>query len=425
MENSKFATKIGVVMAAAGSAVGLGNIWRFPYLTGENGGGAFLLVYIVCVLLVGLPVMLSEFVIGRRSGKNAMGAMRALSGSHRWDWLGWSCVACSVLILAFYVVVTGWCVRHLLLSLFGAAPPDMVNTLIALAVNAAVLWMGVQKGIERMSRWLMPLLLVLLLLLVLRSFTLQGSMDGLRFLFRPDWGKITGDVWLSALSQAFFSLSIGLGCMLTYAAYMRKDQNMPRTALQVAGIDTLVAIVAGVAVFPAVFSFGFSPAEGPQLVFSVLPSVFAAMPWGGVLAVCFFFLLLIAAITSSVSIQEIAVAYLGEQHGVSRNKSLILTTVIAVILTVACSLSLDGAFQIAGRSLFDWFDFLTSKFLMPLGGMGFVLFLGWFYPSEGSRDELQQGSRLPHWLFLCWLWAIRIPVPVAIFIIFLHGLGIM
>ena len=425
MENSKFATKIGVVMAAAGSAVGLGNIWRFPYLTGENGGGAFLLVYIVCVLLVGLPVMLSEFVIGRRSGKNAMGAMRALSGSRRWDWLGWSCVACSVLILAFYVVVTGWCVRHLLLSLFGAAPPDMVNTLIALAVNAAVLWMGVQKGIERMSRWLMPLLLVLLLLLVLRSLTLPGSMDGLRFLFRPDWGKITGDVWLSALSQAFFSLSIGLGCMLTYAAYMRKDQNMPRTALQVAGIDTLVAIVAGVAVFPAVFSFGFSPAEGPQLVFSVLPSVFAAMPWGGVFAVCFFFLLLIAAITSSVSIQEIAVAYLGEQHGVSRNKSLILTTVIAVILAVACSLSLDGAWQIAGRSLFDWFDFLTSKFLMPLGGMGFVLFLGWFYPSEGSRDELQQGGSLPRWLFLCWLWAIRIPVPVAIFIIFLHGLGIM
>ncbi len=425
MENSKFATKIGVVMAAAGSAVGLGNIWRFPYLTGENGGGAFLLMYIVCVLLVGLPVMLSEFVIGRRSGKNAMGAMRALSGSRRWDWLGWSCVACSVLILAFYVVVTGWCVRHLLLSLFGAAPPDMVNTLIALAVNAAVLWMGVQKGIERMSRWLMPLLLVLLVLLVVRSLTLPGSMDGLRFLFRPVWSKITGDVWLSALSQAFFSLSIGLGCMLTYAAYMRKDQNMPRTALQVVGIDTLVAIVAGVAVFPAVFSFGFSPTEGPQLVFSVLPSVFAAMPWGGVFAVCFFFLLLIAAITSSVSIQEIAVAYLGEQHGVSRSRALAVTTALAVVLAVACSLSLNGAWQIAGRSLFDWFDFLTSKFLMPLGGMGFVLFLGWFYPSEGSRDELQRGSRLPHWLFLCWLWAIRIPVPVAIFIIFLHGLGIM
>jgi len=425
MENSKFATKIGVVMAAAGSAVGLGNIWRFPYLTGENGGGAFLLVYIVCVLLVGLPVMLSEFVIGRRSGKNAMGAMRALSGSRRWDWLGWSCVACSVLILAFYVVVTGWCIRHLLLSLFGAAPPDMVNTLIALAVNAAVLWMGVQKGIERMSRWMMPLLLVLLLLLVLRSLTLPGSMDGLRFLFRPVWSKITGDVWLSALSQAFFSLSIGLGCMLTYAAYMRKDQNMPRTALQVAGIDTLVAIVAGVAVFPAVFSFGFSPAEGPQLVFSVLPSVFAAMPWGVVFAVCFFFLLLIAAITSSVSIQEISVAYLGEQHGVSRGRALAVTTALAVVLAVACSLSLDGVFKIAGRSLFDWFDFLTSKFLMPLGGMGFVLFLGWFYPSSSSQEELQQGSRLPHWLFLCWLWAIRIPVPIAVFIIFLHGLGMV
>lgn len=424
MSEQKFANKLGVVMAVAGSAVGLGNVWRFPYLTGENGGGAFLLVYLVCIVLIGLPVLVSEFVIGRRSGENAIGAMRTLSGGRRWDWLGILCIVCSMLILAFYIVVTGWCVKYFILSLFGYTLPDWGNTLIALGLNALILSLGVQKGIERISTILMPLMLVLLLFLVIRSLTLPDSSVGLRFLFAPDFSKITTDVCLAALSQAFFTLSIGLGCMLTYASYMKKEQNLWRTATRVAGIDTAVALLAGIAVFPAVFSLGFSPAEGPQLVFNVLPEVFQAMPGGNVFQAAFFLLLLIAAVTSAISIQEIPVAYLNERFTLPRGKAILWTTVLTIVLAVLCSLSLDGSLNIAGRALFDWFDYLTSKFLMPICGIGFVLFLGWFYPVNESRDELKQGSSGREWLFLVWLWAIRTIVPAAIFVVFLHGLGV-
>lgn len=424
MANQKFANKLGVVMAAAGSAVGLGNVWRFPYLTGENGGGAFLLVYIICIAAIGVPVMLSEFVIGRRGGKNAIGAMRALSGGRKWDWLGAICILCSILILAFYLVVTGWCVKYFLLSLFGAAPADWINTLIALGLNVLILGLGVEKGIEKVSTVLMPMLFVLLLMLVVRSLTLPNSGEGMRFLFAPDFTKITTDVWLAALSQSFFTLSLGMGCMLTYASYMKKEQNLWSTAAQVAGIDTVVAILAGVAVFPAVFSLGFSPTEGPQLVFNVLPEVFHSMPGGRLFGILFFLLLLIAAVTSGISIQEIQVAYLNEQHKMSRGKSLVWTTLVTIVLAMLCALSLDGSLSICGRGLFDWFDYLTSKFLMPLSGIGFVLYLGWFYPTEESRNELKQGSCGREWLFQLWLWIIRIIVPAGIFVIFLHGLGI-
>lgn len=424
MEKHQFAGKLGVVMATAGSAVGLGNVWRFPYLTGENGGGAFLLVYIICIVAIGVPVMMSEFIIGRRGGGNALGSLRTLTGGRKWDWLGVLCIVCSVLILAFYLVITGWCVKYFLLSIFGAAPPDWINTLIALVLNVAILGLGVQKGIEKVSTVLMPLLLVLLIMLVVRSLTLPNSGEGMRFLFKPDFSKITTDVWLAALSQAFFTLSIGLGCMLTYASYMKKNQNLHHTAVQVVGIDTAVALLAGIAVFPAVFSLGFSPTEGTQLVFNVLPEVFRAMPGGAIFSVMFFLLLLIAAVTSAISIQEVQVAYLHEQHAMSRGKALVWTTIVAIVLAMLCSLSLDGSLNIFGRSIFDWFDYLTSKFLMPLGGIGFVLFLGWFYPAADSRDELQHGGNEPEWMFRIWLWAIRTIVPAAIFVIFLHGLGL-
>ena len=423
MAEQKFANKLGVIMATAGSAVGLGNVWRFPYLTGENGGGAFLLVYLICIVMIGLPVLVSEFVIGRRSGENAIGAMRTLSGGKRWDWLGILCIICSILILAFYIVVTGWCVKYFILSLFGFTLPDWGNTLIALGINVIILSLGVQKGIERISTILMPLMLVLLLFLVIRSLTLPDSGQGLRFLFEPDFSKITTDVLLAALSQAFFTLSIGMGCMLTYASYMKKEQNLWHTAAHVAGIDTVVALMAGIAVFPAVFSLGFSPAEGPQLVFNVLPEVFHAMPGGDVFQEAFFLLLLIAAVTSAISIQEIPVAYLNEQYRLPRSKAILWTTVLTIVLAILCALSMDGYFNILGRSLFDLFDYLTSKFLMPLCGIGFVVFLGWFYPINESRDELRQGSSGREWVFLVWLWAIRTIVPAAIFLVFLHGLG--
>ena len=424
MAEQKFASKLGVVMAAAGSAVGLGNVWRFPYLTGENGGGAFLLVYIICILVIGIPVLLSEFVIGRRSGQNAIEAMRSLSGGKRWDWVGVLCIICSMLILAFYIVVTGWCVKYFILSLIDIALPDWANTLIALGLNVLILSLGVRKGIERVSTILMPLLLVLLIFLVIRSLTLPGSSEGLRFLFAPDFTKITTDVCLAALSQAFFTLSIGMGCMLTYASYMKKEQNLWRTATRVAGIDTVVALMAGIAVFPAVFSLGFSPAEGPQLVFNVLPEVFHALPGGGgVFQAAFFLLLLIAAVTSAISIQEIPVAYLNERFRLPRSRAILWTTIVTIVLALLCALSLDGYLSIAGRSLFDWFDYLTSKFMMPLCSIGFVLFLGWFYPMNDSRDELRQGSTGHEWLFRLWYWAIRTIVPAAIFVVFLHGLG--
>ena len=448
MEHHKrthFGTKVGVVMAAAGSAVGLGNIWKFPYEVGQNGGAAFLLIYILCVLLLGMPVMLSEFLIGRRARANVAGAFRKLSGGNRWALMGLLGVVCAFFILSFYFVVAGWGIEYIYQaacnnfagkttdglarffadfssSSFRPLLWDVVFILLTLYVVVA----GVEKGIERYSKILMPFLLLILILLCVRSVTMDNASAGLAFLFKPDFSKITPTVILSALGQAFFSLSLGLGCMITYGSYIRSDNNLMRTVAQVSVLDTIVAVLSGVAIFPAVFALGINPAQGPQLVFVTLPSVFTQMPGGYIFAILFFVLLSIAALTSTISILEIMVAFVSEEFHCSRKNAAIVTSLVIVISSALCSLSLgaDTRLTLFGRTLFDWCDFLVSKILMPVGGFFIAIFVGWFCSKKDVRDELSHGAVVSEWFVNAFLFLMRFVVPIAILLIFLNELGV-
>jgi NSS family neurotransmitter:Na+ symporter len=432
-----FSTKLGVIMAAAGSAVGLGNIWKFPYVAGENGGGAFLIVYLLCVLLFGLPLLTTELLIGKRSGRSAYGAFRALRGNSRWQWLSWWCIASAFIIMGFYFVVTGWCGNYLyeaalntytgmdatqltahFSDVVSSTPRMILCGLVPVLMTAAVLWFDVNKGIERMSKLLMPLLLIMMVVMAVRALMLPGSGEGLRFLFRFDFGRITPQVVMMAVGQCFFSLSVGTGALITYGAYMPKQQSEARTALQVALLDTLVAVLAGVVIFPAVFSFGYDPAEGPQLVFVVLPSILQQMSFSWLSGVLFFLLLFIAALTSTISLMEIAVASLCEagHDRLNRHQSVLIVTAITTVLVILCVLS---------PRLFSWSDRLVTTILMPLGALSMSLFVGWFMPRKDL--EVVPDSRKPwkHKLRPALIFALRWIVPAAILLIFLNGLGVL
>jgi len=445
-KRTKFGSKFGVVAAAAGSAVGLGNIWKFPYEAGQNGGAAFLLVYILCVVLLGVPVMLSEFAIGRRAHANVSGAFRKLTGNNHWIGIGLLGVLTAFLILSFYFVVAGWSLEYVAQAVsnnfVGKTPADLSVaftdftsdtyrplfwTAIFVALTAFVLLAGVEKGIERYSKVLMPFLAVILILLCIRSVSMPNGMEGVKFLFKPDFSKITPQVMLSALGQAFFSLSLGMGCMITYGSYMRKKNNLLRTAVQVTIVDTLIAILAGVAIFPAVFSLGINPAEGPQLVFVTLPGVFTHMTGGYIFAILFFLLLAIAAITSTISLQEVITAYISEEFHISRKKVVAGSSLVLMIGAVFCSLSLgtDSNLMINGKSLFEVLDFVTSKLFLPFGGLLISLFMGWFYKADEIRDELSNGGKLTIRLFPIYRFLMRYFVPLAILLIFLNELGLL
>lgn len=441
---TSFGSKFGVVAAAAGSAVGLGNIWKFPYEAGEQGGGAFLLIYIVCVLLFGLPIMISEFVIGRRAKSNVSGAFRKLSGGKYWSIVGHLGVLTAVLILGFYFVVAGWSLEYVYQAVsngFGGKSSAELSqvftdfstdtfrplfwTVIFICLTAFVIFSGVEKGIERYSKILMPFLILILVLLSIRSISMPNGTEGLKFFLKPDFSKITPTVVLSALGQAFFSLSIGMGCMITYGSYIRKDNNLTRTSLQIISIDTLIAILAGVAIFPAVFSLGLDPAQGPKLVFVTLPSVFANMTGGYFCAIFFFLLLAIAALTSTISLLEVITAYFSEEFGVTRKKVIALSSLILIVLSTLCSLSLgkNSSLTIGGSTLFDTFDFVSSKFLMPLGGLLIAVFIGWRYKPSEVREELSNRGKFAIALFPIYRFLIRFFVPIGIVLIFLNELG--
>ncbi|MDD3405883.1 MAG: sodium-dependent transporter [Paludibacteraceae bacterium] len=440
----KFGSKFGIVAAAAGSAVGLGNIWKFPYEAGQNGGGAFLLIYILCVLLFGLPIMVSELVIGRRAHANVSGAFRQLSGTNHWAMVGLLGVITAFLILGFYFVVAGWSLEYVyqaVANAFERKTPMQLSqafsdfstdtfrplfwTTIFICCTAFVLLAGVKKGIERTSKILMPFLIFILILLCVRSVTMPNGNEGLKFFFAPDFSKITPTVILSALGQAFFSLSLGMGCMITYGSYIRKDNNLTKTALHVTSVDTLIAILAGTAIFPAVFSLGINPAQGPKLVFVTLPSVFSHMPGGYICAILFFLLLAIAALTSTISLQEVITAYVSEEFHWQRKKVIVVSSLVLIVLSSLCSLSLGigSHYTIGGKTLFDFFDFTTSKFLMPLGGFLISIFIGWFYKADEVKDELGNHGKLPVKLFSVYIFLMRFFVPLAILLIFLNELG--
>jgi NSS family neurotransmitter:Na+ symporter len=442
-EQRGFSSSLGAIMAAAGGAVGLGNIWRYPYMLGENGGGAFLLANMFFVLAFGIPLIMSEFVIGRRSQSNVVGAYRKLGGKKGWTIIGYFSLISALLIYAFYSVVSGWTLNYIVLActnkLSGLSPEQVTETfttfttgtfwpifyqLLFLIITALVITFGVQKGIEKVSKVLMPLLFLLLLFMCIRSLTLPATKQGLHFIFHPDFSKLTMDGVLDALGQSFFSLSIGVGAMVTYGSYTRKGDSIFKTSTWIAVCDLLVAVAAGVVIFPAVFSFGMDPASGPELVYVVLPNVFNSMPMGGLFAVIFFVLLSIAALTSTISLQEILVAYTVEERQWNRRKSSIISMLVIFAVGIFCTLSFGplSNFKIFGFTIFDLFDHVTASYLLPIGTLAMTIFLGWFYPKAEVKDEITNGGTLKGKLFELYYFILRYAAPIAMVVIIVSGI---
>lgn len=440
-----FGGRISAVLVAAGSAVGLGNIWRFPYIAGENGGGAFLLIYIGCILLMGLPLMVSEFSIGAATRKNAVGAYRMLD--KRWTGLGYLGVLSSALILGFYLVVAGWTAEYTIHSLINDTIVQNTSTeghaaafnafithpwkplLYAIGFSLAthlIIAIGVQKGIERTSKWMMPLLFLFLIVLAVHSITMPNGVEGLTFYLKPDFSKVTGNSFLVAIGQAFFSLSIGLGTMITYGSYFKPKTRVQDTALQVTILDTLVAFIAGLMIFPAVFSAGIEPASGPSLVFITLPAIFSSMPLSALWSSIFFLLLVLAALSSTISMHESVTAYLAEEWNICRKAAAWITTLFTTLLAIFASLSL-GAWQwlkINGLSLFDALDYVTANIMLPVGGLLTCIFAGWCFDRTLFRKQLypdgENGMAYPTLRFL-----IRYCCPVIVGLILLDALGLL
>lgn len=439
-ERALFVTRLGGVLAAVGSAVGLGNIWRFPYETGQNGGAAFLIVYICCVLLIGTPLMLAELTIGRASHSNGIGAFRRLAPGSYWWLTGLLGMVAVTLIVSFYSVVAGWTLHYTCSSMIGTLADQnfgsfmqgpwlpLVWMSLFIIINALILLGGVQKGIERASNILMPLLGVLLVVLCVNSLSLDGASKGLTFLFHPDFSKITGKVVLSAMGQSFFSISMGVSTLLVYGSYLPNSTKMGKTSLTICLLDTAIAILSGVIIFPACFAFGIEPDAGPGLAFITLPDVFMRMTGGQFWSIAFFLLLAVAALTSSISMLECPIAILQEQLKMSRRKSVLVISLVAWVLGTGCCLSMNpewaSSLSVGGLSLFDLFDKGTANFLMPLGGLLMSLFVGWRMNKKVLRDTLTNFGKGSGWYIPLFLFVVRFFAPVCILLIFLSGLGV-
>ncbi len=443
-----FGSQLGVILASAGSAVGLGNIWRFPTEVGKGGGAAFILIYLAFIFLLAMPVMISEFVIGRSARSNAIGAFQKLSPGKPWIVAGIMGVLGGFLVLSFYSVVAGWTLHYTIQSAlgqlqggkgtdFGAAfnafVSDPWQPILYLAIfmllTHLVVARGIQHGIERYSKLMMPLLLAIIVLLVAFSLTMPGAKDGIRFLLQPDLSKVTPDVVLGAMGQAFFSLSVGLGCLVTYASYFSKETRLVKSAMNVCIIDTMVAVLSGFIIFPTVFSVGISPDAGPGLVFITLPNVFllsfSEMPViGYAFALLFYVLLLLAALTSSISMHEICTAFISEHFSKSRRKAAAIVTVICLVLGGFCSLSFGPWKEVTfcDKGIFDIFDYTVTKFLMPLGGLLITLFVGWYFDRKLVEQQLTNDGSIPVRTMKPLLFLIRWVAPFGILVIFLNEL---
>ncbi len=446
MKRDSFGSRFGALVAMAGSAVGLGNLWRFPYLVGENGGAAFIIVYVILSFLICLPIFMSEFVIGRRSQKNAFAAFRDLSDGSPWRFVGLFSVIIPLVVVSYYSVIGGWSVDYIFKSLtfsfsgVGAqsAADSMFMNLVSnpwlplvchtifLLATVVVVAFGIKGGIEKFSKIMMPLLFVIVIAIAIYAVTLPGAGAGIDYLFKPDFSKITPQAFASALGQAFFSLSIGMGCIITYGSYVSKQENIMSQSAYTAIFDLLFALCAGIAIMPAVFAFNLDPQSGPGLVFETLPFVFSQMPAGGVVAILFFIALFVAAITSSISMVEVCVAYLIEEKGLSRKLSCAVIFAIAWLVGAICSLSFGplSDIKIFDRSIFDFFDNLSSNILMTLGSLLTVLFVGWRLKKTDIYDELTNGGTLSTnvKIFGALWFIIRYICPVAVLAIFLFGI---
>jgi NSS family neurotransmitter:Na+ symporter len=431
-----------------GSAVGLGNIWKFPYLTGSNGGAAFILVYVLSTLLVGLPVMISELTIGRHARADAITTFRKLAPSKQPWWIvGAMGVLASFLIMAFYTEVAGWVFAYIFKAIggsilstdpavnskaFTALVTDPFQSLlwqwIVLALVGLIIMLGVAKGIESATKRLMPVLFVLLVVVCVRSLTLPGALQGVAFLFQPDFSKVTGGIILSALGLAFFKLSVGMGTMITYGSYFRDDQNIPATALKVMLADLSVSILAGLAIFPAVFAFGFKPDAGPALLFQTIPAVFASMPLGNIFVVIFFILTAIAATGAMLSLMEVPVAFLNERLGLSRRIATLLTVVVLALVgsSAALSSSMLADVKVLGKTFFDLFDYTSSNVLLPLGGLFICLFTAWVYGRPAIQQALSnQGSLNNQGVIHAFIFLVRYVAPILVVLVLLNGFGVL
>ena len=448
---ANFGSKLGVILASAGSAVGLGNIWRFPFETGNHGGAAFILIYLGCVLFFGIPIMVAEFSIGRHSRANTAGAYQKLAPGTQWRWVGRMGVLAGFLILGYYSVVAGWTLEYIVQAGTNAFAGQSANDFIA-SFNGFVsnpwrpaLWMivfmlmthfiivkGVERGIEKSAKIMMPMLFILLIVLAVCSISLPGAGAGIEFLLKPDFSKVNGNVLLGAMGQAFFSLSLGMGCLCTYASYFRNDTNLTKTALNVGWIDTMVAILAGFIIFPAAFSVGIQPDAGPSLLFITLPNVFQQafgnLPWLAViLSIMFYVLLALAALTSTISLHEVVTAYLHEEFNLTRGRAAKLVTAGCTFLGVLCSLSLGVGKELTvfGLTLFDLFDFLTAKIMLPLGGFFIAIFTGWYLDKRIVWEEVSNNGTLPKVVYRIWLFLLKYIAPIGIGFIFINELGLL
>ena len=448
MDRASFGSKIGAILAAAGSAVGLGNIWRFPYEAGNHGGAAFILIYLACVFIMGMPIMIAEFTVGRRAKASTGRAFGLLANNSKWNFIGMLGVLAGLLILGYYSVVAGWTLEYILTSVTNGfadkKPEDFVAAFQTFSQDSIrpVIWLlaflffthfivvkGVKDGIEKSAKIMMPVLFILIVVLAICSMTLPNASKGLEFLLKPDFSKVNADVFLGAMGQAFFSLSLGMGCLSTYASYFGSDTRLGKTALSVGVIDTFVAILAGLIIFPAAFSVGIQPDAGPSLIFITLPNVFQ-QAFGGIpflamiFSLLFYVLLALAALTSTISLHEVVTAYLNERFKIGRNRAAMLVTGFCIVTGILSSLSL-GAWdaKFFSLSFFDLLDFVTAKLMLPLGGLLVCLFVGWYLKRSVSYEELTNYGLQKATYFPVYMFILRYFAPIAITLIFVNELG--
>ena len=446
MSDGKFKSNFGSVLALAGSAVGLGNIWRFPYMVSEYGGAAFVLVYILCMVLVSMPIMVSEFIVGRRSRCGAFDAVGKLCPKGPWKHYGILAVFIPFSTLCYYIVIGGWTLGYLVKSVAGefsagADPACIENafgtfvsspslpvicTFVFLLMTFAIILMGVEKGIEKCSKVMMPLLFVIMIIIAVRTVTLPGAMGGVNYLFKPDFSKITPEVFLRAMGQAFYSLSIGMGIMITYSSYLPRKASLVKSAASTICADFVFALIAAVAIIPALFAFDMPTGQGTGLVFKTLPAVFTMMPLGSVVAVIFFVAVLLAALTSSMSLFEVPVGWLIESRGMSRRKACIVVLAATTAVGSVCALSFGplAHIRLGDLGIFDAFDYIIGNYLMPFCGLILVLFVGWKMKSEDKKRELfgDNSTRGRNSAYRALEFLIRYVAPAAVVSIFLSGI---
>ena len=444
-------SKFGFVLAASGSAIGLGNIWKFPYIAGENGGAAFIFVYLICIAIVGLPVVIAEILMGRTTQRNPVGAFRKLSGNKFWITIGGLGVVAGFIILSFYAVVAGWSTGYMIEALRGTfstlTTAEQANThfnslvgdptwmigfyTIFFVFTMAFVFLGVKDGIEKGSKIMMPILFIILIILMIKGISLKGSEEGLAFLWKPDWSKITGQSVLIALGHAFFTLSLGMGALMTYGSYLDKKSNIPNAALQIVFLDTLIAIMAGVAIFTAVFATGQNPAMGPGLIFNTLTVVFGGMTGGYIFGLLFFILLTLAALTSSISLLEVTVAYFVDERGWSRHKAVLSIGSLVFLFGIPSALSFNILADLTynGKTFFDIVDFIASNVLLPVGGFFISIFVAWIWGFDKALIELKHGAenifKGRTWLVTTFKMFLKYVAPVMIFIVFLHSINLL